>query len=60
MFPTTCNGPGFRVKPDFTQTLILNQNDLSRIAQKDRKNQKTRGENAKGQSEMVDGAQGCN
>jgi hypothetical protein len=58
-FPTTCNGLGFRVKPDFAQTLIFSQNGLSGIAQKDRRNQRTRGGNAKGQNEMVDGGQGC-
>jgi hypothetical protein len=59
MLPTTFNGPGFRTKLDFPQTIIFNENGLSRITQKDRRNQRTRGGNAKGQSEMVDRGQGC-
>jgi hypothetical protein len=39
MLPTTCNGPGFRAKLNFPHTIIFNENSLSRIAQKDKRNQ---------------------
>ncbi len=59
MLPTTFNGPGFRAKLNFPQTNFFNENGISGIAQKDRRNQRTKGRNVKGQSEMVDRGQGC-
>jgi hypothetical protein len=58
MLPTTCHGPKSQAKQDFLQTTILNENGLFGIVQKNRRNQRTKRENAKGQSEMVDRSQG--